>query len=233
MNLENKVVIITGASQGIGLAAAKALAAKGASVVLAARDTQRLGEAEQQVPGSFAVRADVTVQDDVDNLIKQTLEKFGRIDVLINNAGRGMWANIEETNVDDFDALLQLNVIGATRMMQAVIPSMRAQGGGMIVNVSSMVTRRVYPQLAAYTATKHALNSLSEAARETLKQDHILVSIIRPKMTLTDFGKNALGAEPEFLRDPNNANRPPADSAEFVAEKIVELIETEAPEIDL
>src|ERR1700689_205405 len=121
---------------------------------------------------------------------------------------------------------MEVNVFSGGEAMQVVIPVMRAQGGGMIVNISSMVSKNYYPGLAAYSSTKYALNSLSLTARQELEPDHIIVSVFHPKMTATDFGKNSAGEKYE-----SRAGRPGmmVDTAEEVATKIAEQIESEAP----
>jgi short-subunit dehydrogenase len=110
---------------------------------------------------------------------------------------------------------------------------MRRQGGGMIVNVSSMVSTMHIPRLAGYASTKYAVNALTLAARAELEQDGITVCLIRPRLVETDFGRNAAMPEPEFLRDRSNASAPPMDTPEFVAEKIAELIGSEVAELNL
>src|SRR5438552_3143519 len=129
MKIKDKVVIITGASAGIGLATAKLLAKEGAKVVLAARSVEKLKKLEKDIPGSFSVVTDMRKPEDITNLINKTKEKFGRIDILINNAGQGMRAAVEKINVDDFKEIMELNVFAVVRAMQAVIPIMRTQGG--------------------------------------------------------------------------------------------------------
>jgi short-subunit dehydrogenase len=125
---------------------------------------------------------------------------------------------------------MELNVYSVLSAMQAVIPIMKKQGHGMIINVSSAVTKRYIPNMSAYSSTKYALNALSQIARQELEKDKIIVSSILPKMTATDFGKNSIGPRPTW--DPNRP-MPQIDSPELVAEKIIELINSEEPEITL
>ena len=231
MQIKNKVIIITGASQGIGLAAAKFLSAKGAKIVLAARTKEKIQQSAAELPDALAIPTDMRKAGDIKNLIAKTLEKYGRIDILINNAGQGIYGPLESINVDDFRKVMELNIFGVVEAMQAVIPEMRSQGGGMIINVSSGLSRRYIPGLSAYASTKHALNALTFTARQELEKDHIIVSTILPKMTATDFGKNSVGSRPDFSGRPGGM--PEIDSAEKVAEKIGELIETEKEEIVL
>jgi len=213
---------------GIGLATAKVLAEKGAKVVLAARSADKLAQIEKEIPGSFAVTTDMTKPEDITALIKKTQEKFGRIDVLINNAGQGMRVSVEKIDMKDYEEVMNLNVFAVVRAMQAVIPVMRAQGGGMILNISSMVSKMYFPELAAYSSTKYALNSISLTARQELEKDKIVVSVFHPRMTATDFGQNAKGTK--YV---SSAGRPGmnAESAEEVADAIAEQIESEEPEV--
>jgi len=227
MEIKNKIAIITGASGGIGLAVAKILSQNGAQVVLAARSTDKLKKLEKEIPNSYAITADMRREKDIKNLIKETQEKFGRIDILINNAGQGLYSSVEQTNIDDYHDIMELNVFGLLLAMQEVIPIMRQQNGGLILNVSSMVSKNYFPNLAAYASTKYALNALSLTAREELKKENIIVSVFHPKMTATDFGKNVKGVSYS-----SGAGWPgmQVDSAEMVADGIVELIESEEPE---
>ncbi len=230
MEIKDKVVIVTGASMGIGLAAARLFAERGASVVLAARSKDALEKLQAEIPRSLAVTTDMTKPADIKHLIDAAKEKFGRIDVLINNAGQGLRSNVEAIKMDDYRSVMELNVFAVVEAMQAVIPIMRAQGGGMILNISSMVSKNYYPGLAAYSSTKYALNSISLTARQELKPDHIVVSVFHPKMTATDFGKNSAGEKYE-----SRAGRAAmtVDTPEDVAMHISEQIESEAPEANM
>jgi short-subunit dehydrogenase len=228
MDITNSVIIVTGASEGIGRATAKLLASHGARVVLAARNADKLNALATELPSSLAVPTDMRKPEDI-KLIQQTLEKFGRVDVLVNNAGQGIYGPVESINVDDYANVVELNVYGVLRAMQEVIPIMRKQGSGAIVNVSSAVSRMYIPGLAAYASTKYALNALSFTARQELEQDHIIVSSVLPKMTATDFGKNSIGPRPDW----SGRSAPEVDSPEKVAEKIEEIIRTGAAEIAL
>ncbi len=233
MEIEGKVVILTGASQGIGLATSRHLASLGARLVLAARSADALEALAKELPGSLAVPADVRKDADVSALVDKTVKHFGRVDILVNVAGQAMWAPVADIDLAHYRDLLELNVIGYLRTMQAIIPVMRSQGGGMIVNVSSMVSTMYIPNLSGYASTKYALNALTLTARAELEPDGIVVSLIRPKLVETDFGRNAAMPEPDFLRDRANPSAPPMDTPEFVAEKIAELVRSEAAELNL
>lgn len=232
MEIKDKVVVITGASQGIGLATAKLLSKYGAKIVLAARSEELISFLEKQLPHSLAVRTDVTREEDAKNLIRKAIEKFGRIDILINNAGQGIHGfDVEKVDLEDYRKIMELNVFSVVRLMQLVIPHMRKQGEGMIINISSMLSKMYIPFLGPYSSTKHALNSISLTARQELAKDNIKVSIVLPKMTSTNFSKNSIKASSEW-RPSQNPNAPPMqiDTPEKVAEKILEVIKTEEAE---
>jgi len=230
MEIKNKVIVITGASSGIGEAAAVLLAKEGAKIVLAARSEEKIAELAHVLPGSLAVHADMRKPEHVMNLIDRAIEVYGRIDILINNAGQGMYGPIEHVDIEKYRDIFELNVVAVLRAMELVIPHMRRQGGGMILNISSRVSKNYFPYLGAYASTKYALNAISLTAREELKKDNIIVSIMLPKMTATNFGRNAITAG-QFERPGDAVNRPmEVDTAEQVAEKILEQIRNEAPE---
>jgi short-subunit dehydrogenase len=227
MNIQNSVVIVTGASGGIGREVAKRLGSQGAKVVLAARSKEKLELLAAEIPESMVVEVDMTKPENITEMIRKTKEKYGRIDLLINNAGQGLMSPFEKINRAEYEHIMALNVFGPFTAMQEVIPIMRAQGGGMILNISSMVSKNYYPNLAAYTSTKYALNALSLTARAELEKDHIVVSVFHPKMTATDFGANSKGTSYD-----SNAGRPgmQVDTVEDVAQAMIEQIESEEAE---
>jgi short-subunit dehydrogenase len=233
MEIKNKVIIVTGASAGIGLAVARLLHQHGAKVVLAARSKDALETLQSELPESLAVPTDKTKPVDIKRLVLIAQEKFGRIDILINNAGQGLYAPIERIDMAAYRSIMELNVFAVLEAMQAVIPIMREQKdphGGMILNISSMVSKNYYPGLAAYASTKYALNALSLTAREELKPEGIVVGVFHPKMTATDFGKNSVGEKYE-----SSAGRPgmKVDTAEDVAIQILEQIKSEDAEANM
>ena len=227
MKIKDSIVVITGASSGIGLATARLMAKLGAKVVLAARSVSELRKLEQEIPNSFVVPTDMRKPSDIKSLIERVKGKYGKIDILINNAGQGMRSPVEKINLEDYQAIMDLNVFAVVRAMQAVIPVMCTQEKGLILNISSIVSKNYFPELAAYASTKSALNTISLTAREELKKDNITVCVFHPKMTATNFGQNALGQKYS-----SSVGRPgmQADTPEAVAEAIVKQIESEEAE---
>ena len=232
MKIDGKVIIVTGASGGIGLATARLLGARGAKVVLAARNEEALRAAAAGISGSLVVRADLRNAEDIRALVEQTVARFDRIDCLVNNAGQDFNAPVDAIGPDDFRSILELNLIGALQAMQAVIPIMRRQGAGAIVNVSSGTTKMILTGSAGYSSSKAALNHLSLVAREELARDGIVVSLIYPYITATDLEINAIGADEHSTAGPP-LGIPPADPPEKVAEAILRLIESGEAELSL
>ncbi|GAA0321469.1 SDR family NAD(P)-dependent oxidoreductase [Kineococcus aurantiacus] len=225
MDPRDKVFLITGASSGIGAATARAASAAGAKVVLAARRADRLEALAAELPHAVAVRTDVTDPAQVQAAVDTAVEAFGRLDVLVNNAGQGLHAPLEDVDVDDFRAVLELNVVAPLVALQAVLPVMRAQGAGAVVDVSSGTSRMVLPGAGAYAATKSALNMLSAVARRELAGDGVVVSTVYPFITDTEFHR--------VLRAGRLQQRPggPAPhTAEHVAEAILDLVRSGEPE---
>jgi NADP-dependent 3-hydroxy acid dehydrogenase YdfG len=234
MDVSGKVVIITGASAGIGLATARRFAGAEAKVVLVARSTDKLTalakELRSQGQDALPITADMRDQKAVSRMIEQAFKHYGRIDILINNAGQAAAGTVAEVNPDDFRQILELNVFGALSAIQAVVPKMRQAGGGLIINISSMVTKMHIPGLAAYAATKTALNMLSETARVELAAENIRVINVFPRLTATDFGKNSLGNEQLRQRQRASVASMTPDSPELVAERILEAAQKEPAE---
>ena len=229
MDIKGKVVIITGASQGIGLATAKHLSHQGARVVLAARSADMILQLERELPGALAIPTDMVKVQDIRNLVEKTMEKHGRIDILINNAGQGMYGPVESMDIEAYKHIMDLNVYSVVRAMQDVIPHMRTQGGGMIVNISSGLTKMYVPGISAYSSTKYALNAISLIARQELAKDHIIVSVVEPNMTATNFARNCVGARPNFAA--SGRPLPQIDPPEKVAQAIADIIASEEAEV--
>ncbi len=232
MNIQDKVVLVTGASSGIGLAAARLLANNGGKVALNARSQDKLEQLSKELPGSAVFPADMSDELAIREMMEKVRAKFGRIDVLVNNAGRGMHCSLESIDIREYRKLFDLNVVGPLVAMQAAIPVMRKQGGGSIVNISSGTALMYAPGLSGYSATKRALNGLSLTARNELAREKIIVSVVYPYVTKSDFYRNLVSNErkPETA-DEYVAGRAPADTSEYVAELILDAIKTGEPEI--
>lgn len=231
MKPNQKIAIITGASSGIGLATAKLLSSKGAKLSLVSRSKDKLDKLATQLPNSIAIPADMTKIPEIKRMVNETKEQFGRVDILINNAGIGYDVSVEKTDLDIFHYVFNLDVVGPVFAMQQVIPIMREQGAGTIVNISSGTALMHLPNNGPYSSLKRALAQISLTAREELKKDKINVSVMYPYITATDFEKNTIKAK-EIREEESIGNPPfPADTAEYVAQKILQCIETEEAEI--
>jgi NAD(P)-dependent dehydrogenase (short-subunit alcohol dehydrogenase family) len=232
MDLNNSVVLVTGASSGIGAATAQAASRAGARVVLAARREDRIRQLAADLGDALAVRCDVSDAGQVSDAVRATMDKFGRLDVLVNNAGQGLAASIEETDPADFRAILDLNLTGPLITMQAVLPVMRAQGGGAIVNVSSGTVFSVLPLSGAYAASKQGLAMLSATARLELAGTGIVVSTFYPFVTSTEFIdsiKAGKDAATQMMSDGGLKAQPP----ELAADAIIDLIRSGAERADV
>ncbi len=199
MDLSEKVVVITGASMGIGEAIAKIFADHGASIVFSSRDQARAEAARARVgrpQQSLAVACDVCDPAQISALLRATLERFGRVDVWVNNAGFGLIDSIEHMEREAYRRMFDTNLFGAIEAMQQVIPVMKRQHTGCIINISSVAGYIAVPYMGAYGATKRALNGISRAARLELEGTGVSVVNICPGYVRTDFGENAVhGAE--------------------------------------
>jgi NADP-dependent 3-hydroxy acid dehydrogenase YdfG len=220
MEIDGAVVIVTGASSGIGAATARLAAGRGAKVVLAARRTDRIKALAAELPEALAVTTDMRDPAHVAALVAAALDRFGRVDVLVNNAGQGLHVPVEHVRLEDLRAITELNFYGPLLAMQAVIPIMRKQGRGAIVNVSSMTSRMVLQGVGGYSATKAALNQLSQVARKELEPDGIVVSVVYPAVTATEFHQSLAAGG----RVGGGSWSAKPHSAEFVAEAILGLI---------
>jgi len=223
MKIKNKAVLITGASAGIGLATARRFAEAGAKQALVARSADLLealaAELREQGAEAVAIPADLRQPEHIDRAVEQANNHFGTIDILINNAGQAAAGTIADLDPDDFRQIIDLNIFGPLLAMQAIIPIMREHGGGMIINISSMVSKMRIPGLAAYAATKSALNVLSDTARVELASENIRVISVFPRLTSTDFQRNSLGSQ-ELRQRQRSGTPAPVDTPEHVANMI-------------
>jgi short-subunit dehydrogenase len=238
MDVSGKVTIITGASEGIGRAAAQCFAEAGAKVVLVARSRDKLEalaeELRAQQRDVFVLPTDIRDCGAVKRMIDQACDHYGRIDILINNAGQSAAGPVASIDVAHFRLIMELNVYGALYAIQAVVPKMRMGGGGVILNISSMVSKLKLPGLGTYAATKAALNLLSATARVELAAENIRVITVFPRTTATDFGKHAAGDLQMRERQRSETNwraNVVVDSAEYVAKKILAAAQNEPEEM--
>jgi uncharacterized protein len=196
------VAIVTGASSGIGAATARALVRAGVRVALAARSTARLEALAAELNGgatgagdglrALAITTDVSDNQAVQRMVAQVVARWGRVDVLVSNAGYGMYAPLAEASLDAMHRLMDVNYFGALNCIQAVVPHMRTQGKGVIVSVSSIVGKHINPYQGPYCATKYALIAAADSLRVELEPFGIHVITSLPGVTRTEFQANAL-----------------------------------------
>jgi short-subunit dehydrogenase len=193
MDMDGKVVVVTGASMGIGEAIAKVFADAGASVVLLSRDASRAEAARHRVghpERTLALACDVRNREEIDRALSLTLQRFERVDVWVNNAGVGIRDSVAEAEMTACRQMFETNFFGALACMQAVVPAMREMGGGTIVNISSVAGHIPVPFMTLYCASKFAVNALGKGARLELKRDNIHVLTVCPGYVSTEFGEH-------------------------------------------
>jgi NADP-dependent 3-hydroxy acid dehydrogenase YdfG len=190
-NIKGKVVVITGASSGMGEAAAKHLSALGANVVLGARITERIEKLAKEIiekgGKAFAISVDVTQREQVKGLVDAAVERFGRIDVLLNNAGIMPLSLVESLHVDEWDKMIDVNIKGVLNGIAAVLPYMKEQKSGQIINTSSVAGHKVFSGSAVYSATKFAVRALTEGLRMEVKPYNIRTTIVCPGAVKTEL----------------------------------------------
>lgn len=201
--IKNKVVVITGASSGLGEATARRLSAAGAKVVLGARRTKHLDALEKELTenggNAIAITTDVTDREQVKTLVDAAVKTYGRVDVMINNAGLMPQAPLERLKVEEWDRMIDVNIKGVLYGIAAVLPYMKEQKSGHIINVSSVAGHKVGPGFAVYAATKHAVRALSEGVRQEVKPYNIRTTVISPGAVATEL--------PNGVTDPATAER--------------------------
>ncbi len=220
--LKGKVALVTGASSGIGEAAARSLAQRGAAVTLVARSEERLGFIVREISAAggqaLAVKTNVTDKDSVRDTVERTVEQFGTLDVLVNNAGLGLSGRVAELRSEDLRYVFEVNMLGPLHCLQAALPHMSR--GGRIINVSSVVGKRAIPKVGGYCATKFALNALSDSLRVEVADRGITVSSVYPGTTRTAFRENS-----RRTKDEKRGWRPGGVTPEKVGEKISDAAE--------
>lgn len=223
------VVVITGASAGIGAALAQLLAERGATVVLVARREAALDEVAARCRGrAHPVVADVARREEVRRVVRETLARFGRIDVWVNNAGQGITRPPTQLTDEDLDEMMRQNVKTALYGAQEVLPHFKERNAGHVINVSSMLGRIPFVvDRAAYNGAKHFLNALTANLRAEVQQTHpgIQFSLVSPGVVRTEFGVHALHGGPDSRRIPDS------QGAEEVAAAIAAVVESREPDV--
>lgn len=219
-SLRSKVAIVTGGSRGIGLSIAEALLADGAAVVISGMSEDHLQQARRTLAGAGrveprleAVQADVRQEADVERLVARTIERFGGVDILINNAASGKMAPLASMTTEEWNTVIDTNLTGVFFACRAAIPSMRTRGGGWIINISSLAGKNPFPRGGAYCASKSALNAFSEVLMQEVRHDGIRVSYVMPGSVATEFTPGGSGPGTEWKL-----------AAEDVARVVVDLI---------
>ncbi len=196
MTLENKTVIISGASRGIGRATALLLAQNGANVVVTARNVIELKQVETDGQGKIiAIPGDVSSEADMQRVVQTALDRFGRIDIVINNAGYGVFKNVDEISVDEWDELMATNVKGTFLLTKAALPTMKAQGSGHVVVVASDVAKRTFAGGSLYTASKYAQEAFTGALRKEVRPFGIKVTGVYSGLVDSHFHAKGHGHE--------------------------------------
>ncbi len=220
-SLKRKVVIVTGASSGIGYETALAFAREGARLVLAALDEKPLQDLAARIEAlggeAIAVVTDVSKRDQVERMVGAAIDRFGRVDIIVNNAGYALGATIEQTTERDFRDLWETNVLGVLYGIQAVLPAMRRQGSGHVINVASAAGRIPFPGIGAYSATKAAVVALTDALRVEEASAGIHASVVLPVSTRTRFFEDARLVDSTSFVGPHGMLQSP----EHVARRIV------------
>jgi NADP-dependent 3-hydroxy acid dehydrogenase YdfG len=227
--MQDNVVVITGASGGIGAAVAQVLVSRGASVVLVARRADALAAVTARCGAkAHGIAGDMTRRDEVKRVVAESVAHFGRIDAWVNNVGQGITRMPSQLTDDDIDQMMQVNVKSALYGMQEVLPHFKSRGKGQVVNVSSLLGRVPYvPFRSAYTGAKHFLNALTASFRDEVAATHpaIRFSLVSPGVVRTEFGRNAVHGGPD------SRQLPESQSAEEVAEVIADVIESGRPDV--
>ncbi|NID11472.1 SDR family oxidoreductase [Fibrivirga algicola] len=196
MTLDNKTIIISGASRGIGRATALLLAQNGANIVATARNADELSALEAEGNGKIAVvPGDVANEADMEQVVQTALDRFGRIDVVINNAGYGVFKNVDEISVDEWDSVMATNVKGTFLLTKAALPALKAQGSGHIVVVASDVAKRTFAGGSLYTASKYAQEAFMGALRKEVRANGIKVTGVYSGLVDSHFHAKGHGHE--------------------------------------
>lgn len=225
-----KVALVTGGSKGIGLAIAEAILERGGSVAICARNGAEITAVGEQLEGRFpkrvlAMAGDVRRESDVEAVFAAVDERFGGIDVLVNNAGVGFFKNLEKMSLEEWNTILETNVTGVFLCCRAAVPRMRARGGGYIINLSSLAGKNAFPQATAYNASKFALNGMSEALMQEVRHDGIRVSYVMPGSVNTYFNSGTPDASMSWQLQPDDIARVVVDLLAHDARSLPSCVE--------
>lgn len=212
MNYEGKTAIVTGGTRGIGRAIAEALVGEGMNVCISGRDIEgvRAGVRELEAlggGGATGAACDVRNYEEVEALVRHAVDEFGGVDVLVNNAGVGVFKMVEELEPEEFRAVVETNLFGVFYCCHAAIPEMKRRGGGYIINISSLAGANPHPRMSAYNASKFGLNGFSEALMQEVRYDRIKVSYIMPGSVNTEFGGDTVSDEKAWQLQPEDVAR--------------------------
>ena len=203
-SLSGKVAFVTGGSRGIGLATARALSSSGASVAITGTDQGHIDSAVSALGTNvFGIRADVRQYADVEGALAQTVSKLGGLDIVINNAGIGIFTNVASMTTPQWTEVIETNLTGVFNVCHAALPHLRQRGGGFIINISSLAGKNPFVDGAAYCASKAGLNAFSEALMQEVRHDNIRVSYVMPGSVATEFvgGDASKGADWKIAAD--------------------------------
>src|SRR5437764_14844429 len=197
MDYKNRVALVTGGTKGIGRAIAEALARAGLNVCVGARNLDEVKQTVRELESVGEVSAtgavcDVRVYEECEALVAHAVEELGGVDVLVNNAGIGLFKPVEETSAEEFRAVLETNLFGVFHCCRAALPEMKRRGGGYIINISSLAGANPHPRMAAYNASKFGLNGFSEALMQEVRHDRIKVSYVMPGSVNTECGGDSV-----------------------------------------
>ena len=219
-HLASKIAIVTGGTKGIGRAIAESLVRAGAQVAITARNEDEIGTtvADLKKLGSGMAAGyvcDVRNYEQVKSVFSTIAKEFGGLDILINNAGVGIFASVESMSVEDFRTVLETNVFGVFYCCHEAIPLMKQRGGGYIINISSLAGANPHPEMAAYNASKYGLNGFSEALMQEVRQDGIKVSYIMPGSVNTEFGGDEPSEQKSWQLQPSDIAQVVMDLLEY------------------
>jgi NAD(P)-dependent dehydrogenase (short-subunit alcohol dehydrogenase family) len=205
IDLSEKIAVVTGGTKGIGRAIAEALVDAGASVAITARNEGEIAKAVSELNKLGSGTATGHLCDVRDySQVKSLFAEVGAVDILINNAGVGIFASVESMSVEDFRTVLETNVFGVFYCCHEAIPLMKQRGGGYIINISSLAGANAHPQMAAYNASKFGLNGFSEALMQEVRHDGIKVSYIMPGSVNTEFGGDEMSDQKSWQLQPSD-----------------------------